>query len=316
MSHRPLFAFAALLVVSATAVSSPVTDAFTGLVGGMQTRQGALLASTQTKSLKRQEKFLGTSITRLSTPAPTPLGDLKNAAGVIKGLEKSFPTDFSKKASPTFGELVTAALVVVDVQVEKEYKSLVSDLTSVTDKALHAEAEGDRAKARAALDLVAVAPTETVAGALLYKAFRFVVKGRAAAASQPVTSVMTATVDDGPFAAKTFSVDVVVSAGILDVTGYVNAPTVPSFRRIQFISNGAPIHGTGPYSLQCVYDNGTTPMTYSHHMSFGGVLNVTTYDLANHRVAGDFSFTTNEPLPANQFHVTNGHFDIQHVRVQ
>jgi hypothetical protein len=43
--------------------------------------------------------------------------------------------------------------------------------------------------------------------------------------------------------------------------------------------NNAPIIGTGPFSINGVYDVGTTPSSYTHYTAFDGTLTLSTFDL-------------------------------------
>lgn len=317
MSHRLLLAGAALFALAVSAVATPFTEAFTDLRDAMQTRKDALLADTPDKTEKREAKALGTSIKKLAKPATTLGADLKDAVAVFKGLEKTFPDELKTKTTPSFASLVAAALAVLDGYVEAQYALLVTDLPGVSDPKLHAKAEADRAIARTALDLVPTTQPASEAAGLLVTALKFVGKGRAVAASQPHVDAMTASVNGLPFAAKNFDVTVVVSAGVIDAIGYVNDPKAPSFRRVEFVfSNGAPITGSGPFTATGTYDDGTTPSSYAHHTSFSATVTLSTFDLAGKHLVGDFSFTTNEPILANQTKVLGGHFDIRHFRAE
>jgi len=320
-----LVTFLAVCVLPAEAV--PFTDYFDSLITDLQSREITLSGSTdnvQRKQLKIVKKVIRMLENKKSKSVGT---DIQSLGTVSKLLVRVFPDEFGPSGGPLNTELESALEGLIgEVQADIDAtQTLLNGLGGVPCAV----------KAQTTLDTASNLVAEASAAADFATAARLLHRGfesakRANTATIKCSSKSTGGGGKGDFIKCTikgnFNADFSCSPSSIDPPAAEVAPgldLVTIFGANFTASSGSAVElgigvslsnvtGPGSYpalpssSIDQVYTTGTNIF----YFFTSGTITFTTFDLANHQLAGTFSFTATEDGGSGTVTVTNGSFSI------
>jgi hypothetical protein len=311
-----------LAFVAPRASAAPFTDHFDDLIADLQSRAAVLSNSTdkvEKKQFTTVESVLKTLEGKNSTSLAT---DISNLGGVAKTLGKAFPADFP---SGTFGTDLETALqgLIGDVQTGLDTTQTTLDGLGGTTCATKAQGTLD-----AASNLVVAASAATdfaTASKLLGSGLKSAQKASLAAAKCSSGSgggggggggggsgdFMKATIS-GDFSLNFSTPSAVPPAATYSGSGsslsflILGSDTFHSGTAMLIMVLGAT--GPGTYPMFAGSNVATATKDYA---SADGTVTFTTFDLANQKAAGTFSFTASEGSAT--ITVANGSFSVTKI---
>jgi hypothetical protein len=295
---RHAFAAAALLAAlaagGADAPAAPFTAAFDGLRADLEFSRDNDFGEGLDKVLKKQQKAVLKSLAALQKPADDLADDLRTAGKVSKTLDKAFPNEFFPPpglvllAGESFPASLADALSALEGLVVDGVSALGARLEGLSPKGA-AAVTGAVAAANAALGVDDASRAERAKN--LSKAWK-----------QVLTGTKAADRDDGGGGGgggTTVSGSVTANGSAMDVdVVYCGFASFQGFLQITLTDEGMPVRAASITSATGVAGTGTFGLslaTYNEganiYLAVGsGTLTLTTFDPANGRFAGSFSF--------------------------
>ena len=298
--------------------ATPFTDHFDNLIADLQNEAATLGNSTdktQQKQFKAIQKVLGTLEGKNSMSLGT---DIKNLGSVAKTLAKAFPDDFTSPDGSFSTDLETALQGLID-DVQAILDAAQTAVDDLGDSPCATKAQGALDAASNQIAAASAATDFAVASKLLGAALKSAQKANVAA--EKCISGSGRGAGSGDFMKATISGDftlnfsateqgtvfAILDSGA-DMVGFNGAVLSLGGVDIAFWVSDVTGPGTYPLLLESAVSRINPSATYTLD---SGTITFTTYDLANQKLTGTFSFTAS--TDSGTVSVSSGSFRISKI---